>query len=130
MGIHPSASLGSQFRTPFGFSFYRNNMESFWNALALALSKKSEKNYGNYDCTVWVGALEHGVYGKKVMNWPDGTRTLEYVWEGQQSSVTYSGIEFVFTDDMFPWWVMLIAFVVLSPLCAYGMIHCYSIIKK
>ena len=77
MGIHPSASLGSQFRTPFGFSFYRNNMESFWNALALALSKKSEKNYGNYDCIVWVGALEHGVYGKKVMNWPDGTRTLE-----------------------------------------------------
>ncbi|CAG2191402.1 unnamed protein product [Mytilus edulis] len=55
----------------------KNNMESFWNALALALSKKSEKNYGNYDCTVWVGALEHGVYGKKVMNWPDGTRTLE-----------------------------------------------------
>ena len=62
---------------PFCFPFSATKMEAFWNQIALALSKKSENNCGNYDCTEWRGALEHGLYGKKSVTWPDGSKTLE-----------------------------------------------------
>ena len=52
-------------------------MEAFWNKISLDLDKKSLYNCGRHDCTEWGGARDHGVYGKKSVVWPDGTKTME-----------------------------------------------------
>ena len=63
---------------PFCFPFAAIKMEAFWNQIALALSKKSEKICGNYDCTEWRGALEHGTYGKNLLLGP----MVRKLWKG------------------------------------------------
>lgn len=52
-------------------------MEAFWANLSADLQKKSNFNCGPQECTEWMGAREHGVYGKKSVTWPDGTKSME-----------------------------------------------------
>lgn len=53
------------------------NMDAFWHKLSTDLEKKSSFHCGLHDCTEWVGAREHNLYGKKSVSWPDGTKTME-----------------------------------------------------
>lgn len=54
-------------------------MEAFWDSISLVFLKKTVANHGIHACTVWTGAREHGVYGKKVVVWPDGQKKTERV---------------------------------------------------
>lgn len=52
-------------------------MDYFWNRISRSLELKSKFNCGVHACTEWTGAREHGTYGKKSVEWPDGTKCIE-----------------------------------------------------
>lgn len=76
--VYVADSFDFKLWTPFPLSacaFIK--MEGFWNQIAIDLQKKSIFHCGKHDCIEWSGAREHGIYGKKSVLWPDGSKTME-----------------------------------------------------